>query len=185
MNRWLGWLLLLVLALGSTWLLRSVDHDREPTPELEQSQIDYTLADFTAQRLDANGQLLHRLEAAQMVHYKAGHSELLAPLVTFYEAEQAQWQVQSERGEVSAGGDIIWLLGETYIKQLAPSQPPALEIFSHDVKVEQAQGLAETAAPSRIVHAGGETHTVGMRVWMDSQQVELLSQVRGHYEAQP
>lgn len=182
MQRWLTWLGLLLLAAGSTWLLRSLDSER-PHTEYEAHRVDYILTDFTAQRFDPEGRLLHQLAAAQMVHYSAGQSELIAPKMVFYQDQQAQWQVESERGEVSADGNVIWLNGAAHIQRLNTLEArKQLEIFSRDVRIDQQQQFAETSEPSRILHAGGETRSIGMRVFMDRQQVELLSQVRGHYE---
>lgn len=182
MQRWLVWLGLLLMAAASTWLLRSLEQDR-PVTALDPQRVDYILTDFTAQRFDSEGRLLHQLAAAQMVHYRAGQSELIAPVMVFYRDQQAQWQVESERGEVSADGDVIWLRGAAHMLRLnAAEDRKRLEIFSRDVRVEQQRQFAETSEPSRILHAGGETRSVGMRVFMEHQQIEFLSQVRGHYE---
>ncbi|OUD12406.1 LPS export ABC transporter periplasmic protein LptC [Thioflexithrix psekupsensis] len=176
-NRLIG-LLLVILAGGSTWLLRSLDQDSHRTPSVSR-YVDYTLHDFEAHRLDHHGQPAQSLKAQQLIHYNSGESELIAPHLTIYQDQTAQWDVRSQRGEVSADGNEIWLLGAVHWRKLPRMET---EIFTHDVRVDHAQQLAETQAPSRIIHPNGTTESIGLRVFFATQQVALLSTVRGRYE---
>ena len=56
-----------------------------------------------------------------------------------------------------------------------------LKIISRNVWVRLDTGYAETAAPTTILFNNSETHSIGMRVLMPTEQIDLLSQVRGHY----
>jgi len=183
LNQWKGWSVLISLALVTTWLLYSLEEKFLASNENSLRVPDYTLTDFKTIQMDEHGHLKNQLMAETMTHYPDTNTHLTAPQMVFYkENGQPKWTVRAEQGEVSSNGNQIWLLGHTtLLQQSTPSQPEPLKIISQDVRVQLDTEYAETAAPTTIVSNYGETHSVGMRVWIPTEKIELLSQVRGHY----
>jgi len=179
LNRWVGWLVLTVLAITTSGWLYNL---QEPSPTIAVNGLqvpDYTLKNFTTVRMDEHGQPQYRLTAPTMTHYLNRETELTAPDILFLNQGQPTWTVRAEQGQVSADGNQIWLLGHTTLQQ----QPPVngFQIISRDLRIQQDTQYAETQAPTLILSPSGETQCVGMRVFMATKQVELLSQVRGYY----
>ncbi|MDM8569973.1 LPS export ABC transporter periplasmic protein LptC, partial [Thiotrichales bacterium HSG1] len=92
-----------------------------------------------------------------------------------------KWTVQSENGELSPTADQIWLLGNTVLQQ--HTQNP-IKVISQDLQVKMNAESAHTKAPTTIITKFGETKSVGMHIFMSTEQIELFSNVRGHYVLQ-
>ena len=180
LSRWGGWFILISLALATTWLVRSLEEKLSKSVSLSNTP-DYTLQDFTSTQMDKHGRLKNTLTAEIMVHYPDINAKLTKPYMVFYKEEQPTWTVRAERGEVKPDGNQVWLLGNTILLRLASDQQKTLKIISQNVWVRLDTEYAETAAPTTILTDSGQTHGIGMRVFMPTQQIDLLSQVRGHY----
>ena len=188
LSRWGGLLSLVILAFGTTWLEHSLKKvSLTPVVEISDNVPDYTMTNFQTKQMDEQGYLKNELTAETMIHYPNANAKLNAPYMMFYEAGeekqgqgQLAWTVRSEQGEISPDGEQIWLLGEARLLRHNKSVP--LEILSRDIKLELDKQYAETAAATRIISGLHNTKGVGMRVFMLTKQIELISQVRGHYE---
>ena len=101
--------------------------------------------------------------------------------MVFYKEKNPTWTANAEEGEISPDGNQVWLLGHTTLQQHTQSQQEPMKIISRDVWVQLDTEYAETAAPSTIIKHNAQTNSVGMRVFMPTEKVELLSQVRGYY----
>jgi lipopolysaccharide export system protein LptC len=184
LERWGGWLILIILASATTWLLRSLQEDSSASSVKPSHLPDYTLTEFTTQRMDEQGQLKNQLTATAMAHYQDTDTELTMPSMVFYKKGQPTWTVQAEKGKISPDGNQIWLLGQTVLQQQPNIKQNSLKIISKDVRVQLDTEYAETVAATTILSRHGETRSIGMRVFIPTQQVELFSQVRGRYVPQ-
>jgi lipopolysaccharide export system protein LptC len=178
---WRGFVVLICLVPLVMWLSRGLENDFSPPMDSRHHVPDYTLKNFKTIQMDEHGQLKTQLAAATMTHYPDINTELTAPSMVFYKEKQPTWMVRAKQGEVSPDGNQVWLLGDTTLQQHTQGPQKAVEIISQDVRLQLDTEYAETAAPTTIINSHGKTHSVGMRAFMPSQQVELLSQVRGHY----
>ncbi len=180
-SRWGGWFTLISLALATTWLVRSLDEEFFKQPNSQQHVSDYTLRNFTSTQMNKHGRLKNKLTAETMVHFPDTNTKLTAPYMVFYKEEQPLWTVRAEQGEVSPDGKQLWLLGNTTLQRLTSGQQKTMKIISRNVWVQLDTEYAETASPTTIFTDNGETHSIGMRIFMPTEQIDLLSRVRGHY----
>jgi lipopolysaccharide export system protein LptC len=183
-GRFGGWLILLCLAVATTWWLQQLEDDSQTSHSPVGQVPDYTLGKFTTNSLDEQGQLKHQVTAATMAHYPNLPTDLTTPIITFYKNGTATWTVQAERGQVSVDNNQILLLGDTTFQRHTKTLQKSLKIISRDVRVQRDTEYAETQSPTIILSSQGETHSVGMRVFMPTEKIELLSQVRGRYVVQ-
>jgi len=181
MMRWLGWLGLVSVALLSLWLLLHFEHSPMPSIAEAVTVPDYTLKHFTTLNMTEEGVIKNKISAKAMVHNNKGDTVLTAPTLVFYKEGQANWYMASEQGNISADGNHVWLLGHANLWQPNENQEKRIEILSKDIHIEVDKRYGETQASSIIRTATTQTAGVGMRVFMATQQVELLSQVRGYY----
>ena len=182
LKRWGGWIVLISLALVTTWLVPSLDKEFSSTGEDHHLMPDYTMQNLTTIQMDEQGYKKNQLTAKMMIHYPETNTKLTAPLMVFYKNKQPIWTVQAEQGEVSPNGRQVWLLGHTIIqRQKTKQEQKPMTILSRDVWVQLDTEYAETAEPTTILTENSETHSIGMRVFMPTERVELLSRVRGHY----
>jgi len=188
-NKWGGWLLLLSLALGTTWWVYQMEEKfSAPTTQIPILP-DYTLKKFTSIQMDEQGKLKNQLTAETMIHYPSKNTELTSPYLIFYQNTQPLWQVWAEQGEISPDGDQVWLLGQTTLLRQMPNKEtltkPPLKIISRDVWIQLTPQYAQTAAHSLIINGENQIQGIGMRAFMSIERVELLSQVRGYYVPLP
>ncbi len=177
----IGWILLISLALITFVLLSNLEKDLSISPKISHHIPDYTLHHFQSIQMDEQGYLKSRLIAEKMVHYVETKTELTSPLMVFYKEGNPAWTVQAQTGEVSSDGNEIWLLGQTRLEQHKSSQVEKLEIISKDMRLQRDTQYLETASVTKIISPYGETRSVGARMFIPQEQIELLSQVRGHY----
>ncbi|MCP4697637.1 MAG: LPS export ABC transporter periplasmic protein LptC [Gammaproteobacteria bacterium] len=179
--RWASFTGLLSLALGSAWLLHVLDEAEDGSPEDARYQPDHTMENFIATTMDENGLIKRRLQAQKMVHYPVADTELTKPYVVFYSEGQAGWHVSAEQGRVSPDGNTVHLLGHTDVWRDSPGQG-RIEISARDVLVKLDEQYAETQAPAQLRTPNGEARSTGMKLFMQTRKMELLSQVKGLYE---
>ncbi len=183
-------LTLLILLMGLTvWLLNRQQLDEIPE-EIETAVVDYALSNFTAYRLDANGQLKSQINAVEMQHYPKKNAELKMPVLMLKQTSGEQVFATAERGEVSPNNEDFWLLANAKVWRIQQQQLD-LEVFSDNFHWNQPQQIAKTDVPVKILQYQpvtqkliGTTEGVGMTIWFDSRQLELHSQVKGTYEKQ-
>lgn len=183
-ERWGGWLMLISLAIATTLLLHNLGEDFQAHSLSSQPLPDYTLSRFTTTSMDEQGLLKQQVTADSMIHYPTTNTELTKPYIMFYKGGQPTWTVQAEQGQISPDNNQIWLLGATTFQKQMTTAEKAITILSKDVLVKRDIEYAETQAPTTIQSGYGETHSVGMRVFMATEQVELVSNVRGQYVVQ-
>ena len=92
------------------------------------------------------------------------------------------WHVRSERGWVSAAGDVMLLLGKVHIWRNTADGELDLDIKTEDLRVLPDSDYGETDKPVLITTPTSESRGVGMRAFLDTSRYELLSQVQTVYD---
>jgi len=182
LSYWRSGLVLMSLMLITIGLWSSLKKDFSDLPKSRLDVPDYTLKNFKTTRMDEQGHQKNQLTAKMMVHYPQANTALTAPYMVFYNEEgQPAWTMRAEKGEISPDGNQIKLLGNTTLQRQTQNPQQQVKVISQDVLVQVDTEYAETAAPSTIISHNSKIHSIGMRVFMPTEQVELLSKVRGHY----
>ena len=169
---------LLVLAACSAWIL----HDLEPEllrGEDPPVQVpDFFVENFVTTIRDVEGRPRQRIDAVRMAHFpETGTRELTWPRLTMYRDDATPWHVRSERGWVSASGDVMLLQGEVLIWRNDREGNPRIEIKTRDLRVLPETDFGETDQPVVVTTRHSRSRGVGMRAWLDKGRLELRSQV--------
>ncbi|HHB93336.1 MAG TPA: LPS export ABC transporter periplasmic protein LptC [Thioploca sp.] len=172
------WIILVSLVFVTTWLVRSVDDKSIIIIENNLKIPDYTLKNFETIRMDEFGKLKSKLTATDMIHYPDINTNIVDPIMVFYQDNNPLWTVKADNSEVSPKADQIWLLGNTSL------QHKAIKIISKDLWIKIDTEYAYTNALTTIISKFGETKSKGMQIFMQIEQIELFSKVRGHYVLQ-
>jgi lipopolysaccharide export system protein LptC len=174
---------LMLITIG---LWSNLKKDFSDLPKSRLDVPDYTMTNFKTIRMDEHGYPKNQLTAKKMVHYPQANTALTAPYMVFYDKEgQPTWTMRAEKGEISPDGNQINLLGHTTLQRQTQNPQQQVQVISEDVLVQVDTEYAETTAPSTIISHNSKTYSTGMRVFMPTEQVELLSKVRGHYVLSP
>lgn len=183
-----GWFYLaglLLLAGASYGLLRWVESSmRKPAPAENQAPV-LIIEQFRAVRTSVTG-LREYVVEAPLLRQLPGRSGtwIERPVLDWYQSdgETREWRLRAEQGWVAADQQSIRLEGEVIMTRTADSGKAPVEITTHDVLIRPAERYAETSASARAVTPGGELRAIGVRAYLDREQLELLSEVRGYYE---
>lgn len=183
MLRYVPLAVVLTVALASVWIVHSLEADVGGRAEAPAHVPDFYMKQFATTTMDANGLPLRRLEAEYMAHFPDSEThEFSRPYLVMYGKGGAPWHVKSERGWLSADGDVMLLLGPVDIWRNSKAGPRRLTIETEDLRVLPDAEYGETDKPVVITTPHARSSGVGMRAHLDESRVELLSQVRTVYE---
>lgn len=176
---------LALLAGLSYGLLRWVKSSlREPEPTESQAPV-LTADQFRAVRLNIAGVREYVVEAPHLWQLPGqGGVRLEQPVVDWYQpdGQTREWRVRADQGWIAADQQSMRLEGGVVMTRTVESGKPPVEVTTRDVSIHIPERYAETAAPARAVTPGGDLRAIGVRAWLDREQLELLSAVRGVYE---
>jgi lipopolysaccharide export system protein LptC len=182
LGRWGVPAALLAAAGTSGWMLYNLDFDAPVTAQRPSDAPDAYMENFVTIEMDGAGKPKRRIEADYMAYHADETVELSNPRYVLYRAEGEPWHVRSERGQVSADGTVVLLMGKVDIWRNDASGARALDIRTEHLKVLPESEYGETEEPVTIRTPAGTSTGVGMRAYLDETRFQLLSQVRTHVD---
>jgi len=192
--RWSTWFstrhlaTVIVLLLGviySAWLVKVTTVPNQHIQYTDKVP-DYFLTDVTALAFNAEGHLLHQLQSPRLLHIPANDTILLrAPHLMIYSDNippQGPWQITALHGKTNQDNQYIWLWNQVVLHQLPSPQNKDITILTDRMAVNANTRIAETHTPVTVLEPGLQVHSIGMRVFLDEQRVDLLSHAQGIYD---
>lgn len=177
----LGALLLALIGLLYT-LQRS--NDVAITPAAEQNALPrYTLTNAVLTRYDANGRPALRGHAQTLDYYddESAHAENLQ--LDLLSDTHAPWQATAPSGMLPAHSHRFLLEGEVVAVGRWPDNNEPLTIRTEQLWVDPDLHHLQTERAVTLTSASRDGSAVGMNAgWVD-QNMELLNDVKMHYEA--
>jgi lipopolysaccharide export system protein LptC len=176
---WLPTASLAILAIASTLWLAQLGRGDGQSRRFEGHAPDLTMEEFEVTSMGEDGKPLRRLSAAYMAHFTDTETkDLTHPHLVVFREQAEPWHVASERGWVSAGNDVLMLLGKVDIWRNRADGKREIHIETEDLRVLPDAEYAETALPVRLSTPESLTTATGMRAYFDESRVQLLSNVR-------
>jgi len=151
--------------------------------QVDESAIDYYAINAHSVQFLPDGKLQYEMTADKVEHLKASEVTLLTkPDLQMYRGTTFPWHVQSERGEVNPDGTEVELIDSVRVAR-TDEQNRTTIITSSRMTVFPQKQYAQTEQDVRIDGAGGVTTGKGMKAYLKDGRMDLLSNVRGQYEA--
>ncbi len=91
---------------------------------------------------------------------------------------QRPWTAQAATGTLSQNGQQLQLRNQVLVEDLIHEA----QIRTEQLSIDLEQSIVSTDQPLSLKLPNGETRSVGMTADLQREKVELLSQVKGHYE---
>lgn len=174
--------LMFSLALLTFWLERAV-REEEVRPASRRHDPDYLVTSFTAVSYNRDGAAESLLSAAKMIHYPDDDStELVAPRVVQTRPSQPRLTVTAKRGALSRDGDEIFLYEDVLLVREADKERPEARMTTSFLHVARDRSLVRTDREVLFVEERRTLAGRGMEYNNESQQMQLLSAVRGRFE---
>jgi len=176
--------LLMLLALLTFWINRSV---QPPAPKLDGSSRhdpDYIMSNFVTTQTDINGDLRYKLAAVEMRHFPDNDTtELQRPRYTQFAIGKPYTEVQGLRGFVSTDGEEVKLLDNVKVTRQAYAGKGEMTVETDYLNIRPNDELVTTDRPVVIRQAPKTViYATGMIYEKKQHTVTLLHKVRAHYE---
>lgn len=178
----LGAIAALLVAVGY-WNISPESFLDKPVAQVDESAIDYYAINARSVQFMPDGKMQYEMTADKVEHLKASEVSLLTkPDLHLYRGTQYPWHVQSERAEVNPDGTEVELIEKVRVARTDEKQREMIVTTSRMTVFPQKQ-YAQTEQAVRIDGAGGTTTGKGMKAYLKDGRMDLLSNVRGQYEA--
>jgi lipopolysaccharide export system protein LptC len=175
----------LALLLGSVgyWNISPESFMEQPTATVDDSAIDFYAINAHSVQYLPDGKLQYEMTADKVEHIKATDVTMLTtPDLQMYRGTPFPWHIQSKTGEVSPGGEQVELIDSVRVARTDDKNRTTI-ITSSRMTVFPQKQYAQTEQAVRIDGAGGVTTAQGMKAYLNDGRMDLLSKVRGQYEA--
>ena len=180
-NAFYGYVIALAIVSGlfAKWLINEDVEYREAAPH----SADFFSVGYKKWQMNENGDLGSHLTANKMTHYSDdGTTELVNPLMFFYNSPNPAWQIQADSGKLEKGGETLWLNGNVDIERKANSQARELIIHTSNLQVLPKTSFAQTKEFTELKSGDNITTGTGMKAAFSSPvHLELLAKVHGSY----
>mgnify|MGYP003409019213 CR=1 FL=1 len=128
--------LLVALAALSWWLPTALTPRSGLFDSENRHDPDYTIDNFTATEMNAQGQRKHELRATRMVHYADDDSaDLTQPYLIQFSPDTAPVHTRADRGQLSPDGKEILMQGNVRVTRGASGTDPAGEVQTREMRV--------------------------------------------------
>ena len=182
-SRQLSAILLLALLAGATrwWWMRLQDADRQ-SRGLPEAHSEYTLDNFDLLVMDQQGLPSFQVEARRLEKSPADGSVLLQqPTLYLFENGNKTWRIDARSAWISQDGEELLLKGNVLMRK--GQNRNEILVRAQDLRIFPQQKLAQSSESVHISHAGTVMAGVGLKARLDLELFELLSEVKGRYEA--
>ena len=177
--RWLLPAALFGIAGASAWMLYTLDFVGSSAPVQVPSRApDAYMEKFVTVEMDDAGRPRRRLEADYMEYHADRTIELSNPHYVLHRTDGQPWHVRSERGEVSANGAVLQLLGKVGVWRDDASGIRGVDIRTEHLTVWPESEFGATGERVTIRTPATTSTAVGMRAYLDETRIELLSEAR-------
>ena len=177
-----GLILLFLLAVMSWLFVRPMTEEREGPIQGLDTRLNYALHDFRGHLLDDQGNTRLEIEAPLLRNNAVtGIGTVEWPNFRIQQ-EGEEWYITAESAVITADREQVTLRGEVKLLRRNETTGEMLDILTSDVLLNVTPRTASTDSDVRLRHAGDRLDATGMNLDMIKDHIELLSEVRAHYE---
>ncbi len=179
--KYLSVLTLSLLALGTWWLAFTQEPELDTSQVKSGNKIDYYLKTFDSYSMTLEGNKKQRVRAAFMQHFiDDDNTEMTEPVITMYSPEKPNLHIMSETGFISSDGELMLLNGAVNIRREALKDVAAIEVDTHNLRVQLADDFAETDEFVEIRSGISIIKGTGLRAHFRAPiNIKILNHVRG------
>jgi LPS export ABC transporter protein LptC len=117
------------------------------------------------------------------LYHEEQRSEFDTPNIIIYDSGGGEIYATSEKGQTHDDNDIITLIGNVKINQLATnSDPYPLNIVTDKLTVSQSQQLITTDLSVTATRGSQKITAIGMSLNLNNKVLHLHNNVRGRYD---
>ena len=178
-RRWLPSIALLALAVATFIVSRQFEVTETSATRSRVDTPDFFMEQFVTTIMGVDGKPVRTLKAKELVHFpETNTKELKEPYLVMYQTGAPSWHVRSERGWISATGDVLLLLGAVHAWRTSKDGLRIIDIHTRDLRILPETDYGETDRPVTIATRDQRTVAMGMRAFLKESRLELIAQVK-------
>ena len=177
-----GIILLTLLAALSVILARPRGEEQARPIEGLDTRLNYALHDFTGRLLNHEGSTRIEIEAPLLRNDSASGIGTVDQPRFRIQQEHEEWYISADSAVISSDREYVTLRGDVNMVRRNELSGEILDIETSDVLLAITPRTASTESEVRIRQAHDRLDATGMNLDMINDRVELLSEVRAHYE---
>jgi lipopolysaccharide export system protein LptC len=180
-------LLIILLAVASGWIFKSIENNPILTKEKPRHDPDYFLKNFTSTTMNNKGDIAYQVKAKQLEHYPDdGSMKLLQPTFSFYENNIKIWTAQANEALILQNNEKIHLEGNVILQQILNSNKNSIKneamiLTAKQLTIEPEKSLAHTKSNIKLHQGNNYIQALGMRANLSENRIEFLSKTRSYY----
>ncbi len=152
---------------------------------VQSDRPDFFMEDISSIKLNNDGSIHYRLTASNLSHYtKIDRTELTNPQLTLYQTGRAPWELKAKMGTLLDNGNTINLKNEVELVQKDQIKAVPTQLTTTEITIKPNEHFAVTDKPVTIHSTEGLTTAKGLKAFLNTNKIELLSEVHGVYYRQ-
>lgn len=171
--------LMLVLALGTWWLVKNTPSPDEPSERaLPRKEPDYTMDHFVVERFDKDGRLKVRVQGERLRHF--ADTEIIEVDQARVRAVAADGRVtlaQARRAIANGDGTELQLIGDARVDSTGPRGEP-IQFRGEFLHAFLATERVRSHLPVVVTSEGSEFRAMGMEYDRLTGQLQLQGKMR-------
>ena len=181
-RRFAAALLALIAAVSSLWVWQ-MRRDDGPPVLIGPPRSDYLLYDFELLALDEGGKESFMASGPRLTrHPNLGTLDIESPKFSSPDASGDVWTSSAKRAWVNKEGSELRMMGAAEVRGPSAENIDPTMLRSESLTVFPRENRVVSEAAVTVTEPGSILTAIGLRANLDTQQVELLSDVRIHYE---
>lgn len=147
---------------------------------------DTIISGITFTQFDKKGSVSRVMFSPHMTHYEKSKINVFEhPKITLYKEEAPPWQINARHGRSTGGSSDITLWKNVILHQAQSAENQEKTITTDELHYYPDKQFASTQKDITFHQGGLLVKSLGMNAYLERQQIELLQQVWGRYEAPP
>ena len=144
---------------------------------------DTIVEQFDALAFNRDGQPLHRLRAARLIHFLDDDTTILeAPHFSVLNATSTRTEVSAKRGQVSTNGQHVHFLDDVVVSRGGQGGQAPLTLRTEYLCITPDAGTMRSDQPVKLQQGGSVITAGNLFLSNQSKQVTLAGGVQGSYE---
>ncbi len=170
----------LLIALGLKYQQQLIPESSSKQQQNE-TEPDFYLTNTVSFQYDKQGHLHYTFKSEQLQYFAPEDYTLIStPKVTLFQKDGTPWKINSQMGRITDGHKFIKLWDNVKLNRAVPQDP--IQMKTQVLTIMPDQNIASTDKDVVIISDSGQVDATGMKVYFDTNKMELLSNVQVHLE---
>ncbi|MFV2060485.1 MAG: LPS export ABC transporter periplasmic protein LptC [Gammaproteobacteria bacterium] len=175
----------ILTALFSSWLLRSIEQKDKIVTHDTLINRDYYLEDFSSVIMDKTGSPYYKLISPHLDHYPVNQiTKIAEPELYIYNSKEYPWKLIAKHAQITNKGNTIYFNGDVKLNKSSANSNENIVIMTDELSVFIKEQIAESDVKVTIIQGINRIQANGMKLNLENHTLELSSQVNGKYEIQ-